>query len=373
MPNSKNILINTEVGSSGNYKYLKDILNNMGSNWNNNFTDNFDFNRFGSPEREVINGGKTLLEIVKYCDELDRFYSLLEDESSRYIFIQVLSFRILGHRKIKLPFSTKDYWQSIKKINEISELFDKNNYLEADFPGSDKIKLYYADLNCLNIPVKLFNTPIGILIQFLIKQYEYSIDQNIKIGAKPGDVVIDGGACWGDSALYFGEKVGHNGMVYTFEFIPDNLKILKNNLSLNPNIVKRIKVLEKPLWETSGVEMFFRNNGPGSTVSLKPSPNLDEMVSSISIDDVVREENLKKVDFIKMDIEGSEQKAIKGAMNTLGRFRPQLAISVYHNFGDDFAHIANMLDALNLGYKFYLNHFTIHHEETVLFATVGDR
>ena len=372
MLDEKPKLLNGAMEFSGKHRFIKDILNNLGNNWNNNFSDNFDFIRFGSPERDIVNGSQALLEIGKYLDELDRFYSLLEDESSRYIFIQVLSFRILGHRKIKLPLSTKDYWQAITKICEIRELMDTDNYLEVAFPGANSIKLYYADLNCINIPIKLFDTPGGILTLFLIKQYEYSIDQNVKIGAKQGDVVIDGGACWGDSALYFGEKVGNDGMVYTFEFIPDNLKILQKNLSLNPDIAKRIIVVERPLWEASGVEMYYKDNGPGSTVSLEPITNGTGSVSTVSIDDIVRDKNLNKVDFIKMDVEGSEQTTIKGAINTFERFRPQLAISVYHNFCDDFAHIANMLDDLNLGYKFYLGHYTTYHEETVLFATARE-
>jgi len=96
---------------------------------------------------------------------------------------------------------------------------------------------------------------------------------------------------------------------------------------------------------------------------------MEGKVSSMSIDWFVDENRLEKVDFIKMDIEGSEQNALKGAINTLKRFKPQLAISIYHNFADDFASIANMLDELNLGYRFFLGHFSIHHEETVLFAS----
>lgn len=353
------------------YRFLKEIINYLGNNWNNDFKDNFDFGRFGQPERDIVNGGHALLEIEKYIDGLDKFYNLLEDESSRYLFIQVLSFRILGHRKIRLHLSTEAYWKAITKLNE---LVDKGNYLEAIFPVSGNIKLHYMDLCPLDIPVKLFTTPRTVLTQFLIKQYERKIPgKNLSIEVKPGDIVIDGGACWGDATLYFADKVGRDGMVYAFEFIPTSLNILKKNLSLNHNISRRIKVVERPLWNVSRTEMYYKDKGPGSKVALQSFANTEGTVSSISIDDFVKEENLNKVDFIKMDIEGSEQKAIKGAINTLERFRPQLAISIYHNFGYDFANIANILNDLNLGYKFYLGHFTIHHEETVLFAVPGGK
>ena len=53
--------------------------------------------------------------------------------------------------------------------------------------------------------------------------------------------------------------------------------------------------------------------------------------------------------------------------SVLRQFRPKLAITVYHDF-KDFWEIPQFLDRLGLGYRFYLRHFTIHAEETVLFA-----
>ena len=49
-----------------------------------------------------------------------------------------------------------------------------------------------------------------------------------------------------------------------------------------------------------------------------------------TIDNLVKELNLPRVDFIKMDIEGAEPRAIRGGLETLRRFRPRLAISAYH-------------------------------------------
>ena len=70
-----------------------------------------------------------------------------------------------------------------------------------------------------------------------------------------------------------------------------------------------------------------------------------------------------------MDIEGAEQKALQGAVETLKRFKPDLAISIYHSL-KDYSEIALWIDSLQLGYKFHVRHFTIHLEETVLFATI---
>ena len=57
----------------------------------------------------------------------------------------------------------------------------------------------------------------------------------------------------------------------------------------------------------------------------------------------------------------------KGAEESICRCQPKLAITVYHSL-EDFWEIPKWIAQLELGYRFYLRHFTIHQEETVLFA-----
>jgi hypothetical protein len=88
-----------------------------------------------------------------------------------------------------------------------------------------------------------------------------------------------------------------------------------------------------------------------------------------TIDSIVAANNVPRIDFIKMDIEGSELGALNGAEAAIRRWRPKLAISLYHR-PEDFFSIPLWIDGLALGYKLYLDHYTIHSEETVLYATV---
>jgi hypothetical protein len=76
------------------------------------------------------------------------------------------------------------------------------------------------------------------------------------------------------------------------------------------------------------------------------------------------------VDFIKMDIEGAEPYALKGAINTIKKFKPKLAIAIYHSLSD-FVQIPKFIDDLGLGYKLHLSHCSIHEEETILFAAIS--
>lgn len=264
---------------------------------------------------------------------------------------------------MRLPLSQPLYFETTDRL---SQYINKENKLDVKFLSSS-IPLYYADLINLKLPIKLFTTPRTILTQFLLKQYEYTTDEMMVIGAQPGDVVIDGGACWGDATLFFADKVKENGKVLSFEFIPDNLNVFNRNMQLNPCFTNTVKMIEQPLWSESNIKTYYRNIGPGSNVSVQEFDGYNGVVNSITIDDVVSQEELTSVDLIKMDIEGAEQHALKGAEKTLKRFAPKLAIAIYHNI-NDFANIIHKINDMALGYKFYLGHFTIFQEETVLFA-----
>jgi hypothetical protein len=87
-----------------------------------------------------------------------------------------------------------------------------------------------------------------------------------------------------------------------------------------------------------------------------------------SIDEFVESSGLRRVNFIKMDIEGAEREALKGARKTLAEMRPKLAISVYH-LVDDIRVIANLiLDSYGDNCKLYMKNVTNTHNETILFA-----
>ena len=279
---------------------------------------------------------------------LARAYGLLEDQASRDLFVKLLAYRILGPRHVRLPSNNAKYWELRRSLDKYVE--ERNVTAQIPILGS-------LDLCKIN-GVRLKIHHLGILHTFLLEQYRC---ERGGIGVKPADVVIDGGGCWGDTALYFALKAVR---VFCFECMPSNLKIIQENLALNPSLAGKINVVQKALWSRSGEKFIFEDSGAGSRRS---SDGRGVEVETQTVDDLVSTNSLQRVDFIKMDIEGSEPEALKGAERTIREHRPQLAISIYHDVGH-FGSIPNWIADLNLGYRFYLDHFTIHQEETVLFA-----
>ena len=75
----------------------------------------------------------------------------------------------------------------------------------------------------------------------------------------------------------------------------------------------------------------------------------------------------KRVTFIKMDIEGAELPTLQGTKNIIKEQRPTLAISVYHK-PEDIIEIPEYLIGLDIGYRFYLRHYSLYGIETVLYG-----
>ncbi|MBR1646463.1 MAG: FkbM family methyltransferase [Selenomonadaceae bacterium] len=80
-----------------------------------------------------------------------------------------------------------------------------------------------------------------------------------------------------------------------------------------------------------------------------------ETVRVTTIDAYVREKNLPRVDFIKTDIEGAELDLLRGAVTTIARFKPILALSAYHKW-DDFWTLMNFVKSIRPDYEFALRH-----------------
>ena len=309
------------------------------------------------PKRYVENA----FDLVKpYEEAIQRLWGKLETYD-RELITSLMAYRVLGFTKVKLNRNCKEYWESIRVAKSLSNSQDTYD------PHFMHFILEKFDLNPIGYNVKLYFSEIAIAIDFIIEQYALNRGGKKIISAEEGDVVLDIGGCWGDTAIYFASKVGENGKVYSFEFIPDNIKLFNINTSLNENLLPRISLIQQPVYNEPNVPIYFKDNGPGSSVQFQPFDGQSGETITTTIDSFVNEKKLSKVDFIKMDIEGAEMSALEGGIETIRKFRPKLAIAIYHSL-DDFFNIPNWILALGLDYEIYIDHYPIHAEETICFA-----
>ncbi|HNW26431.1 MAG TPA: FkbM family methyltransferase [Candidatus Gastranaerophilaceae bacterium] len=188
--------------------------------------------------------------------------------------------------------------------------------------------------------------------------FDFIVHEKIK-------TVISGGAAEAYTTTAFLNSFNNLKKIYAFEPIYQSFKIEQNDLFLKNS--GKVEIIEKGLFDKSTVTNFLLNKA-SSRISQHFPSELTQEIEIVSIDEFVKQKNIEKVDFIKMDIEGAELMALKGAKETLKKHRPQLAICIYHSY-DDLFEIPIYLDGLLEKYKFEVYHYSPNTNlETVLYA-----
>jgi FkbM family methyltransferase len=163
----------------------------------------------------------------------------------------------------------------------------------------------------------------------------------------PGDIVIDCGAHVGffvRAALKAGA-----GLVVAIEIAPDNLTCLKRNLAAEISSGKVI-IYEKGVWDRDDHLDLNINDDNSGADSIVAKGDRSIKIALTTLDKIVKELRLQRVDFVKMDIEGSEQNALKGSAKTLKEFKPKLSVAVYHK-KDDFDIIPAIIRQIRPDYQ----------------------
>jgi FkbM family methyltransferase len=146
---------------------------------------------------------------------------------------------------------------------------------------------------------------------------------------KPEDIVIDAGANEGFLSLIFSKLVEDKGFVFSFE--PDSFNIQKfiSNMEVNASI-KNIKIEDLLLWDKNAYIDFYETGSVASSAHWIPENVISTKKEAITLDSWAVKNNITKIDFIKMDIEGAEIEAVEGCREIINNFKPNFAIASYH-------------------------------------------
>ncbi len=113
-------------------------------------------------------------------------------------------------------------------------------------------------------------------------------------------IFLDLGANVGKYSILLGKKMGPRGKVYAFEPEPNNLKALKTNLSLNK--IKNVQIIEKACSNLKGKVDFYLDDKNTGGHSLLRKTNKKISVKSDTLDEILRENKVLRVDLIKIDL-----------------------------------------------------------------------
>lgn len=191
--------------------------------------------------------------------------------------------------------------------------------------------------------------------------HQYFPPDLVLLGDK--EVVADGGTFNGDTLAEFMERVGFKFSHY-HAFEPDlvNLAALRQRLEgFSQPVRDQITVHELALYSQRETLSFESHGKTNSQISNAKS---EIHVEACAIDDVLKNSPLT---FLKLDIEGAEVSALRGAHETIRRTQPLAAICVYHK-PDDLWEIPKMLHSMLPNHRFALRQHGFDGWETVCYA-----
>ena len=301
--------------------------------------------KFDKNKIEKIESEDNFIKALIEGENFNIFYDMLKDNISKKFFKKAIIYRYM------LAF----YPEAFGNIKNSMHLVFKYSI----------VNIFYWIFKRILFIIQRFKYPLEI--EVFITFYIFGLKQyNIKniFEVKNDAVVFDIGAFKGDTAYFFSKKCSNKARIYAFEPDENNYKILlkiKDKYKLNNVIASNI------LFSNLETEINFLSmdlNRP------------DIKMKSTTIDKFVEENNIEKIDYIKMDVEGAEKNILEGSIKTIKKFKPSLAIAIYHGgklFMEDFYNIPIFIkNVINEDYEYYIRTFHPAGLETILFCKPKD-
>lgn len=175
------------------------------------------------------------------------------------------------------------------------------------------------------------------------------------------EVFVDCGAYHGETSMDFIERlhlqnIDNYKSIVVIEADAENAKIAEQSLQGLPNV----GIISAGVWSVS--KTLYMNSGKGDNSQI--SEEGTECIQVKALDDVLEG---KEATYIKLDVEGAEMEALKGMKNTIMKYKPRLAVCLYHKV-EDFIEIPEYIFSLRKDYKFYIRNHSPYGIETVLYA-----
>ena len=189
---------------------------------------------------------------------------------------------------------------------------------------------------------------------------------------------LDCGGMNGYTSMVFSDEFPNAEKIYCFEPFYQKFATIIPGINGPSNLYKdiikksnKIEIVEKGVWSEETTLAFFENRATPGGSTVVPKGNKDRFdkheIPTTTIDQFKQDKNIDKIDYIKMDIESAELKALIGGTKTIINDRPQLSISIYHSLGE-YISIPLYLKSICKDYEFHIGHYSRRPYETVFYA-----
>jgi len=208
---------------------------------------------------------------------------------------------------LRAPIQALNYLRGVKNSRIMSgEVFIKNKY-----------GLFFCGKNFSSVFGAISNCEPEVRREFVLDK----------------GVALDVGANLGMFSIPLAKKLGSKGKVISIEAERNNVNLLKKNVELNG--LKNVIVIGKGAYSKKGkINLNIDEFGTGGHSIQKTNVSefgKKEIIEVDTIDNIIKDLKIKKVDIIKIDIEGGEPDAFKGASKTLKRDHPKIIFEAIEN------------------------------------------
>jgi FkbM family methyltransferase len=286
----------------------------------------------------------------------------------------IISWRVFKERKPDCDLviiGSGMYWEEMKRNLESIGYKYVIPALDRLEVSEEELEAFKTVENMISIGKETYNLIVNARIERNFGSIERFYEKKKNRGERyfefiflPEDaVVIEGGVFEGEISKKILNYLGSNGEVHGFDIYGDNF--ISENLKQD----SRLHIYPFALWKKETILYFpvdFENFTPGGTYVLSEKQSNTIEIPAVSIDRFVNSKSLTRVDFIKMDIEGAEIEALEGAKETIKKFKPQMAIAVYHELSHYYK-IPLYIKNIYPGYKIFFEHYSPKFDESIMY------
>lgn len=307
---------------------------------------------------EEIEARKHLFDIIVIASSL---WNQIEDELTK----RKYDHHIISNELLYGTLDIKALGSFRFDIKEREEIRNRFNRILSFFDDKDKHHFeLLRDLRLSDNESDIFDFLKSADKKFKVPYLDF-VDKNFK-----GNVILEGGVSDGTDTVHFYNFFNNENLkIYGFEPFIEAFEASPNRQLL---IKRGLEIFPWALWEENKDLTFNKNKCSSSTSSVirsnSSSVNADyTTVKGLKIDTFVEEKGIDSINLLKLDIEGAEIEALHGAKEMIRKYKPQLAISIYHK-KEHLFEIPELLKELNPDYKFKLGSYSPTFIDTVLYA-----
>jgi len=299
---------------------------------------------------------------------MNKIIVLIESRISKFLLLSKMFrdiFFIYSNYPKDVCIHFNNFYYSFMRLFSLPYFRPENLIVYFDILFSEKLKKFihykkvknqtFYDCNFFMLKVPSFKNAESVLINdFREVFYEniYNIGFPFNDAINPNSIVFDLGGNVGAFSLY-ASAFCKAGKVYSFEADPRIFNSLIANITLNHSH-KKIIPINSFVSDFVGLTQISFNEHCFTMTRESRKGESGSPVPTITLDYFVKQLKIKRVDFIKMDIEGAERLAISGGCDVLVKYKPKLAISGYHRV-DDIFHLIRLIKKINPKYKIIVN------------------